>query len=47
MEVLRRIQPNDMSKLKYLTNFGITVEGIDFITNKVYFAKIDKIQEKV
>lgn len=32
-----------MAKLKFLSNFGISVEGIDYITNKVYFAKIEKI----
>ena len=29
--------------LKYLTNFGMSIEGVDFLTNKVYFHNIDKI----
>lgn len=43
IEILRRVKTNEMSKLKFITNFGLSIEGIDYIVNKVYFASNDKI----
>lgn len=47
IEILRRLKTPEMIKLKYLSNFGLSVEGIDYIIKKVYFAKLDKVQEKM
>lgn len=47
IEILRRLKTPEMTKLKYLSNFGLSIEGIDYILKKVYFAKFDKIQEKM
>ncbi len=27
-EILRRVKPNEMAKLKFMTNFGLPIEGI-------------------
>lgn len=36
-----------MAKLKFLSNFGLSIDGINYIQNKVYFAKLENIQEKI
>ena len=36
IEILRRVRTNEMAKLKYSTNFGVSVEIIDFIVNDLY-----------
>jgi len=36
-----------MSKLKFITNFGLSLEGINYITRKVYFTSLDKLQSKI
>ena len=47
LEILRRVKPADMSQLKFITNFGIRWEGIDYIKKKLYFVSIEKVQDKI
>lgn len=36
-----------MSKLKFAINFGLSGEGMEYVTNKIYFSSLDKLQEKI
>ncbi|KRX00136.1 hypothetical protein PPERSA_10635 [Pseudocohnilembus persalinus] len=47
VEILRRVKTPEMAKLKFLSNFGLSIDGINYIQNKVYFAKLENIQEKI
>ena len=47
IEILRRVKPQDMSKLKFITNFGLSLDGINFVTKKIYFTSLEKLQSKI
>ena len=41
VEILRRVSTPEMAKLKFSTNFGLSVDNIDFICNKLYFTPLE------
>ncbi|EGR30194.1 zinc finger protein, putative [Ichthyophthirius multifiliis] len=45
IEILRRIKTKEMAKLKFVTNFGVSVEKISFILRKVFFSDLNQIQK--
>ena len=47
IEILRRIKTDEMSKLKFAINFGLSSEGMDYVINKVYFSSLDKLHERI
>jgi hypothetical protein len=36
IEILRRVRTPEMAKLKFSTNFGVSVDTIDYVTNFLY-----------
>lgn len=44
IEILRRVKPKEMIKLKFSTNFGVSVDTIEKVTLRLYFAPINEIQ---
>ena len=37
LEILKHIKVTEMTKLKFCSNFGLSIEAKNFIVNKVYF----------
>lgn len=44
-EILKRVSIPEMAHIKFGTNFGISVDTINFVTKKVYFASPKNIQK--
>lgn len=44
IEILRRVNTQEMAKLKYSTMFGVSVDAIDIVTNGIYNANLKDIQ---
>ena len=44
IEILRRARTTEMAKLKFSTNFGVSVNTIEYFTQKLYIVPLDEIQ---
>lgn len=45
IEILRRVRTKEMAKLKFVSNFGVSVEVSSLILRKAFFAHLDKVQD--
>lgn len=45
MEILRRVKPKEMIKLKYSTNFGVSVDTIEKIVKVLYYVPLKDFQK--
>ena len=47
IEILRRVKTEEMSKLKFMSNFGVNIHFCDVIRKKIYFENNEEIQKSI
>lgn len=47
IEILRRVKTVEMGKLKFITNFGVSVNALDIVVNKVFHSDAENIQSQL
>lgn len=47
VEVMRRVQTHEMLKLKFLTNFGVSLQSLDYLKSTVFNSEISDLQSRL
>ena len=47
IEIIRRVKTAEMAKLKFISNFGLSIEARKFILCEIYFCPNTIIQDKL